>query len=147
VGDVLAVGGLAIWRVHAFTVPMALDVQRILIILERALVEDAPMASLQALTELRWDLDLAERAHVARALQDGQTFTSIAEPLAISRQTAHRRYRDLTSAPPPPQGPTLSREAHATLVCARAEEPRLRPDAPLLVPGPTALARVSGAAP
>src|SRR5690348_14944224 len=103
---------------------MAMDRQRILAMLERALNEDAPMASLQALTELRHELDLLERAHVARALREGQTFTAIATPLAISRQAAHRRYRDLTAAPPLRSTPALTAEARNALLRAREEAAR-----------------------
>ena len=66
------------------------------------------MAALQALTELRHQLDLVERHHVARALEAGHTFTAIAVPLAISRQAAHRRYRDLAAPPAPRRAATLS---------------------------------------
>jgi hypothetical protein len=105
---------------------MAVDAERITMLVERALTEEDPIASLGALTELRSRLDQLERAHVARALATGQTFTAIAAPLVISRQAAHRRYRDLVSAPPPParEPPMLSPEARAALVCAREEAAR-----------------------
>ena len=62
------------------------------------------------------------RAHqVARALQEGKTFTAIARPLGISRQAAHRRYRDLAT---PRRQPTLSPEARAALLRAREEAAR-----------------------
>src|SRR4051794_22418281 len=96
-----------------------LDTHHITMLVERALTEEDPIASLRALTELRSRLDQLERAQVARALATGQTFTAIAAPLVISRQAAHRRYRDLVSAPPPSparEPPTLSPEARAALV-------------------------------
>jgi hypothetical protein len=105
---------------------MALVPQRIPTLVARALTSADPMAALEAVTALRRELDLLERAQVARALEAGHTFTSIAKPLAISRQGAHRRYRDLSPTPPPPQpsAPTLSVEARMALLRARQEAAR-----------------------
>jgi hypothetical protein len=91
--------------------------QKTLSLLEKTLTAD-PTASLRALTALRAELDVLERHLVGRALQEGQTYTQIARPLGISRQAAHRRYRDLTSPP------RLSEVARATLVRAREEAAR-----------------------
>jgi uncharacterized protein YerC len=91
--------------------------QKTLALLERTLTAE-PTTSLRSLTALRAELDLLERHIVARALQEGQTYTQIARPLGISRQAAHRRYRDLTSPP------TLSDDARAALVRAREEAAR-----------------------
>jgi hypothetical protein len=107
---------------------MAVDTQRITRLFERALSSQDPTESLRALTELRSQLDQLERAHVARALEAGYTFTAVAAPLAISRQAAHRRYRDL-AAPAPPAPPhreptTVSPEARAALLRAREEAAR-----------------------
>src|SRR4051794_9628068 len=99
---------------------MAPDPQQILTLLERTLTDPDPTASLTALTALRCELEELERTHVARALREGQTFTAIAKPLGISRQAAHRRYRNLSI---PPQ-PRLSREARHALVRARDEATR-----------------------
>jgi transposase-like protein len=104
---------------------MAPNAQRILTVLERALTAQDPTASLRALTELRTEIDALERVHVSRALQTGATFADIARPLGISRQAAHRRYRDLASSPPPaPRSPALSAEARAALIRAREEAMR-----------------------
>jgi uncharacterized protein YerC len=91
--------------------------QKPVALLERAMTAE-PTASLRALTALRAELDVLERHLVARALQEGQTYTQIARPLGISRQAAHRRYRDLTAPP------TLSEDARATLMRAREEAAR-----------------------
>jgi hypothetical protein len=91
--------------------------QKAVSLLERTLTAE-PTASLRALTALRGELDVLERHLVARALQEGQTYTQIARPLGISRQAAHRRYRDLTAPP------TLSDDARAALVRAREEAAR-----------------------
>src|SRR5688500_18163409 len=104
---------------------MAPNTQRILALLERALTAAEPTSSLSALTALRAELDVLERARVARALQAAETFASVAAPLGISRQAAHRRYRDLAAAPPPPaRSPSLSPEARAALIRAREEAAR-----------------------
>src|SRR5690349_8334159 len=102
----------------------AFDHQRIPLLLERATATGDPMAALQALTELRHQLDLVERDQVTRALDAGHSFTAIAVPLAISRQAAHRRYRDLAAPTAPRQPPTLSPEARTALQRARQEAAR-----------------------
>ena len=94
--------------------------QKTLSLLERTLTAE-PTMSLRALTALRAELEVLERHLVARALQEGQTYTQIARPLGISRQAAHRRYRDLTTTTAPP---TLSDDARAALVRARDEAAR-----------------------
>src|SRR4051812_43789423 len=101
---------------------MTPDPRQIVTLLERALTAPTPTASLRALTSLREQLDLLERAQVARALGEGQTFTAIARPLGISRQAAHRRYRDLAAAAS--RRPTLSPEARDALLRAREEAAR-----------------------
>jgi hypothetical protein len=87
-------------------------------LLRRAITVPEPTAALRALTALREELDALERQQVARALGEGRTFTAIAQPLGISRQAAHRRYRDLTARP------TVSPEARAALLGAREEATR-----------------------
>jgi hypothetical protein len=96
----------------------AFNAQRAVGLLERAMTAREPTAALRALTALRKELDALERQQVARALAEGKTFTAIAQPLGISRQAAHRRYRDLTGAP------ALSPEARAALIRAREEATR-----------------------
>jgi hypothetical protein len=100
---------------------MAPNAPRIVNLLERALTLSEPTRSLATLTELRRELDALERVHVARALQAGESFAAVAKPLGISRQAAHRRYRDLTT---PPRRQTLSPEARAALLRAREEAGR-----------------------
>jgi len=94
------------------------NAQRTLGLLERAITATEPTAALRALTALRDELDALERHQVGRALREGKTFTAIAQPLGISRQAAHRRYRDLNAQP------TLSPDARATLLRAREEATR-----------------------
>lgn len=100
---------------------MAPNAQRIVALLERALTVPEPVQGLTTLTQLRRELDELERVHVARALQSGSSYAEVAAPLGISRQAAHRRYRDL--AAPPPR-PTLSSEARSALIRAREEATR-----------------------
>jgi hypothetical protein len=57
--------------------------------------EDAD-AALRALTQLRQETDTLIRVHARRALGSGRSFSDIARALGISRQAAHRRFRDLT---------------------------------------------------
>jgi uncharacterized protein YerC len=95
------------------------NAQRTLSLLERAITAPEATVALRALTALREELDALERQQVGRALREGKTFTAIAQPLGISRQAAHRRYRDLTSGQP-----SLSPEARAALVRAREEATR-----------------------
>src|SRR4051812_32014039 len=101
---------------------MAPNAQNIVALLERALTVPAPIESLATLAELRSELDELERTYVARALQAGESYADIARPLGISRQAAHRRYRELATAPP--ARPTLSPEARAALLRAREEAAR-----------------------
>src|SRR4051812_18443852 len=104
---------------------MAPNAQRIIALLERVLTAPDPTRSLGTLRELRSELDSLERVHVARALQAGESFASIARPLGISRQAAHRRYRDLAvSLPDPPRKPSLSPDARTALIRAREEAAR-----------------------
>ena len=97
---------------------MAPNAPQIVALLQRALTVPEPTRSLASLTELRRELDVLERALVARALQAGVSFAAVAKPLGITRQAAHRRYRDLATPA------TLSPEARAALISAREEAAR-----------------------
>jgi hypothetical protein len=91
---------------------------RVVGLLEKALTASDPTVALRALTALRGELDALERQRVARALDDGTPFSAIARPLGITRQAAHRRYRDLNKTR------TLSEEARVALLHARDEATR-----------------------
>lgn len=87
-----------------------------------------PAAALRAMTALREELEAFERLQVARALDAGQSFSGIARALGISRQAAHRRYRDLAGVELPadtePQGKgriLVTSEARAAVTLAREE--------------------------
>jgi Clp amino terminal domain, pathogenicity island component len=60
----------------------------------------SPLEALRRLTELRQVLDEFERLQVSRALSEGATFTMIARDIGVSRQAAHRRFRDLAVTEP-----------------------------------------------
>lgn len=99
---------------------------------EHATKAAEPEASLRALTALREEVDNIERAQVARMLTRGRSFGAVARVLGISRQAAHRRYRDLASADTALPAPTPSRgrvlitsEARAAMDLARVEASKL----------------------
>jgi ATP-dependent Clp protease ATP-binding subunit ClpA len=77
---------------------------RICLLAEEAATTTEPETALEKLRELRDELVAFERARVAQALRTGSSFGSVAKALGISRQAAHRRYRELS----PPQGKSLS---------------------------------------
>jgi len=64
-----------------------------------------PETALRILGDLRRELDAFEREHVGRGLAAGRSFGALARVLGISRQAAHRRYRDLAPRPTEPRDP------------------------------------------
>jgi transposase-like protein len=74
--------------------------RRLCDLIEHAVNASEPDVSLRALAALRQDLEEFERLQVARALSRGTSFGRIARALGISRQSAHRRYRDLAQETP-----------------------------------------------
>jgi hypothetical protein len=97
-------------------------------LLRQATGDAAPEESLRALAALRERLDVVEQHQVARALDAGLSFGRIGSALGITRQSAHRRYRDLagTAAPPAPEEPATGRvlvtsEARTAVRFARLE--------------------------
>ncbi len=89
-----------------------------------------PEASLRALSALRSELADVERTQAARALANGSSFGAIARALGISRQAAHRRYRNLAGGEPPPEPQPRGRmlvtsEARTAVRHARAEATEL----------------------
>jgi hypothetical protein len=63
-----------------------------------------PEVALHAVSALRRELDAFERVQAWRALDAGNSYGSVARALGISRQAAHRRYRELAAATEPPPG-------------------------------------------
>ena len=68
---------------------------RICELAEASTTADDADTALRALTELRTEIDALVRVQVARALAAGRSFSDVARTLGISRQAAHRRFRDL----------------------------------------------------
>jgi ATP-dependent Clp protease ATP-binding subunit ClpA len=77
---------------------MTAHAERICRFAEQVANDDDPESALRMLTELRREVDDLARVHVRRILAAGRSFGDVARALGISRQAAHRRYRDL--APP-----------------------------------------------
>jgi transposase-like protein len=95
-------------------VERAIDLpNRLTELLEHATKASDPEVALHALSTLRRELEAFERVQAWRALENGSSYGAVARALGISRQAAHRRYRDLAAATEPPAG-------------AEAAAPRLR---------------------
>jgi hypothetical protein len=99
---------------------------RLVELLEHAVRASDPEVALHALTALRRELDAFERVQAWRALDAGASYGAVARALGISRQAAHRRYRDLAAATEPPPGGELPRlhvaaEARAAVQLAGEE--------------------------
>ena len=105
---------------------MSASGQRICKLAERASAAASPDEALQFVRALREEIDDFERQHVARALTLGEPVTAIARALGVSRQSAHRRFRDLV--PPRLQGerPQPTPEVKLAVEYARGEARRLR---------------------
>jgi hypothetical protein len=87
---------------------MSVSGQRICdLAVEAAEAADAE-AALETLTRLRQELVEFERQQVARTLTAGRSYGDVARAMGISRQAAHRRFRDLAAQrgqglPPTPE--------------------------------------------
>jgi hypothetical protein len=91
----------------------------------RELVEHAvragdPRASLRAIKGLRQELEAFERLQVARALDAGESFGGVARAMGISRQAAHRRYRELAGLSLPHPEPEPKAGSGRILVTSEA---------------------------
>ncbi len=84
----------------------------------RANADDAGDA-LEAVTELRGRLRTLEQQAVARMLGEGAGWAQIGAALGISRQAAHRRFRDVT---PVPRTATEHAQVERILVTGDARE-------------------------
>ncbi len=105
---------------------MADGLERLRELVEHVARASNPEAALRALSAMRGELEGAELAEAARALANGSSFGAIARALGISRQAAHRRYRHLAGAEPPPDPRSrgrvvVSNEARAAVAYAREE--------------------------
>ena len=75
---------------------------RLVDLLEHAMRATDPEVALHAVSALRRELDAFERVQAWRALEAGSSYGAVARALGISRQAAHRRYRELAAATEPP---------------------------------------------
>src|SRR5215210_8513067 len=106
---------------------MGEDDDRLRDLAEHAIGASTPEAGLRAVGALRTEVDALERRHARRALESGLSFGAIARALGISRQAAHRRYRQLADeVPVAPAGQAPGRilvtsEARAVVALAREE--------------------------
>jgi ATP-dependent Clp protease ATP-binding subunit ClpA len=73
--------------------------QRICALAEEAASADDPETALETLTRIREELAEFERQQVARALTAGRSYGDVARAMGITRQGAHRRFKDLTKSP------------------------------------------------
>jgi ATP-dependent Clp protease ATP-binding subunit ClpA len=69
--------------------------KRICALAEEAAEADDPEVALETLTRIRDELQEFERQQVARALTGGRSYSDVARAMGISRQAAHRRFKDL----------------------------------------------------
>ncbi|MDA0181046.1 hypothetical protein OJ997_12125 [Solirubrobacter phytolaccae] len=83
------------------------------------------------MSALRRELDAFERVQAWKALDGGSSYGAVARALGISRQAAHRRYRELAAATEPPPGAApapklrVSPEARAAVQLAGEEAKEL----------------------
>jgi hypothetical protein len=78
---------------------MSVSGQRICALAEEAANAGDPEAALETLTRIREELAEFERQQVARALTAGRSYGDVARAMGITRQAAHRRFKDLTKGP------------------------------------------------
>ena len=97
--------------------------ERICELAHKSAEADEPDVALRTLTELGREVDAFVRVHVGRALQAGRSFTDVARPLGISRQAAHRRFRDLApQRRPDRRRPLVASDAAREVVRLAREE-------------------------
>jgi hypothetical protein len=89
-------------------------------LVEHAARAEAPTVALRATTALRQELEAFERLQVARALDAGESFGGVARAMGISRQAAHRRYRDLVGVALPHPRPEPKAGSGRILVTSEA---------------------------
>jgi Clp amino terminal domain, pathogenicity island component len=96
--------------------------ERLCRLAEESARADDPESALRTVTELQRELDAFVGVQVRRSLAAGRSFGEVARALGISRQAAHRRYREL--APLRPAGPhrlVATEQTRQIVRAARAE--------------------------
>ena len=101
---------------------MALSENRLCQLAEEVAHTEDPLRALELLVGLRAELEAVTRAQVARGLRAGCSFGDVAGALGISRQAAHRRYRDLAPVSAAHEQPQLTLTADAQRVLSAASE-------------------------
>jgi AraC-like DNA-binding protein len=99
--------------------------QRLCRLAEEAADAEDPLRALETLVELRGELEAITRTQVQRGLRAGSSFSDIARALGVSRQAAHRRFRDLA-------GTRVAPTTQARLALRLAREEALTANAPAL---------------
>src|SRR6478735_7476517 len=100
---------------------MSVSGHRICRLAEQASAATVPAEALGLVKELRHEIDDFERQQVAQALTAGETVSAIARALGVSRQSAHRRFRDLVPARMRSKRPSPTPEARLVVEYARRE--------------------------
>ena len=103
---------------------MSVSGQRICRLAEQASAAATPDEALRTLRTLREELVEFERQHVARALTLGETVAAVATALGVSRQSAHRRFRDLVPPRARPERMLATPEAQLAVEYGRREASR-----------------------
>jgi hypothetical protein len=96
--------------------------QRLCRLAQEAADAQDPLRALETLVELRGELEAFTRAQVERALRAGRSFSDVARASRISRQAAHRRFRDLAAGPPAQSGRLAATEQALRVFRAAREE-------------------------
>jgi ATP-dependent Clp protease ATP-binding subunit ClpA len=109
-------------RAVEMPIPSADHGERLCRLAEGAARADDPGAALRMLSELRRELDAFVGMQVRRSLAAGRSFGEVARALGISRQAAHRRYRELAPVRPgAPRRLVATEETRQVVQGARAE--------------------------
>jgi hypothetical protein len=95
--------------------------RRICQLAEDAARDDDPESALRTLTKLRHELDAFVREQVRQGLANGRSFGELARALGISRQAAHRRYRELAPEPEPQRRLVATERTRLAVRLAEAE--------------------------
>jgi hypothetical protein len=77
---------------------MAEQPERICDLAQKAATAEDAETALRTLSALRREVDSFVCTHVGHALAAGRSFSDVARALGVSRQAAHRRFRDLAPA-------------------------------------------------
>jgi hypothetical protein len=100
---------------------MSVSGQRICRLAEEASEAGVPAEALRIVKQLRREIDDFERQQVARALTAGEPVSAVARALGVSRQSAHRRFRDLVPSRMPAARARPTPEARLVVEYARRE--------------------------